>query len=270
MIGGRYVRVMDFSSLVDGQTRWIAAGVGVVLLALFLIWRLQKAPRPMHHASGRVLDAVDTVAGWPPEVTRVLAHRHRRAYDVLRRAMPEHVILAQVPVSRFIHVPARLSYAEWLRRIGHVCVDLLVCDRSSHVIAVVEVREAGHRPSDRAKKREKRLERVLRAAGVPLQVWDEAWLPEPATVRRTLLTDREEAETDDLGLATIPMGLVPEALEVSELDDAALHGFEPPRTTLFDDAHASDAMPLDSVSPSLPEVPPPPYPVPPGRPAMSR
>lgn len=263
---------MDFSSLVeDGQTRWIIAGGVLVLLALFLIWRLQKAPRPMHHTSGRVLDAVDTVAGWPPEVTRVLAHRHRRAYEVLRRAMPEHVILAQVPISRFIHVPARLSYAEWLRRIGHVCVDLLVCDRSSHVIAVVEVRESGHRPSDRAKKREKRLERVLRAAGVPLQVWDDAWLPEPATVRRTLLTERDEVDPDDdPALATIPMGLVPEALEVSELDDAALPGFEPPRTTLFDDAHASDAMPLDTGAGAQPasDDTTTPYPVPPGRAAV--
>jgi hypothetical protein len=265
---------MDFSLLVDGQTRWIAVGGVLVVLALFLIWRLQKTSRPMHHTSGRVLDAVDTVTGWPPEVTRVLAHRQRRAYEVLRRAMPEHVILAQVPVSRFIHVPARLSYAEWLRRIGHVCVDLLVCDRSSHVIAVVEVRESGHRPSDRARKREKRLERVLSAAGVPLQVWDEAWMPEPATVRRTLLTDREETGTDDPGMATIPMGLVPEALEVHELDDAALSGFEPPRTTLFDDAHASDAMPLDSVSPQAAEsdwpTPAAPYRVSPARPVMGR
>lgn len=262
---------MDFSSLVDGQARWIAVGSVLVLLALFLIWRLQKAPQPLHHSSGRVLDAVDTVTGWPPEVTRVLAHRHRRAYEVLRRAMPEHVILAQVPVSRFIHVPARLSYAEWLRRVGHVCVDLLVCDRSSHVIAVVEVRESGHRPSDRARKREKRLERVLAAAGVPLQVWDEAWMPEPATVRRTLLTDREDTEPDDPGMATIPMGLVPEALEVNELDDAALPGFEPPRTTLFDDAHASDAMPLDNLSsPVESGRPAPAYAVPPARPAMGR
>lgn len=234
---------MDFSYLAEGQGRWVALGVLLAALALFLIWRLQKMPRPMHHRSGRVLDAVDTVIGWPPEVTRVLAHRHRRAYEVLSRALPEHVVLAQVPVARFLHVPARLSYAEWLRRIGHVCVDLLVCDRSSRVIAVVEVRESGHRASDRARKRERRVERVLRAAGVPLQVWDEAWMPDAATVRRTLLTDEEPSL--DTAAVTIPMGLVPEALEVSELGDAALSGFEPPRTTLFDEAHASGAMPLD-------------------------
>lgn len=255
---------MDVSSLVDGQGRWIVIGVLLVLLALFLIWRLQRTPRAPGAGAGRVLDAVDTVIGWPPEPTRLMAHRHRRAYEVLRRAMPEHVVLAQVPVSRFIHVPARLSYAEWLRRVGHVCVDLLVCDRSSHVIAVVEVRESGHRPSDRARKREGRLERVLKAAGVPLQVWDEAWMPDPATVRRTLLTDPDNAV--DAGLETVPMGLVPEALEVSELDDTALSGFEPPRTTLFDDVHASDAMPLDGPAGPRPER----YPTHSSRPAMGR
>lgn len=234
---------MDFSFLAEGQGRWVVLGVLLAALALFLIWRLQRVPRPMHHRSGRVLDAVDTVIGWPPEVTRVLAHRHRRAHEVLRRALPEHVILAQVPVARFLHVPARLSYAEWLRRIGHVCVDLLVCDRASRVIAVVEVRETGHRASERARKREKRLERVLRAAGVPLQVWDEAWMPDAATVRRTLLTDDEPSL--EPAPITIPMGLVPEALEVSELGDPTQSGFEPPRTTLFDEAHASGAIPLD-------------------------
>jgi len=234
---------MDFSFLAEGQGRWVGMGVVLAVLALYLIWRLQKTPRPIHHHSGRVLDAVDTVIGWPPEVTRVLAHRHRRAYEVLSRALPEHVVLAQVPVARFVHVPARLSYAEWLRRIGHVCVDLLVCDRSSRVVAVVEVRDSGHRASDRARKRERRLERVLRAAGVPLQVWDESWMPDAATVRRTLLTDEEPSL--DTGSITIPMGLVPEALEVSELGDVPLSGYEPPRTTLFDEAHASGSMPLD-------------------------
>jgi len=136
-----------------------------------------------------------------------------------------------------------------LRRIGHVCVDLLVCDRSSHVVAVVEVRETGHRPSDRARKREGRLERVLKAAGVPLQVWDEAWMPDAATVRRTLLTDQDAPL--DVGASTIPMGLVPEALEVSELEDSGLHGFEPPRTTWFDEVHATQAGPLEG---ALPEV----------------
>jgi hypothetical protein len=258
---------MDFSFLADGQARWIAIGAVLAAFLLALIWWLQKPPRRIHHNSGRVLDAVDTVIGWPPEVSRVLTHRHRRAYEVLHRALPEHVILAQVPVARFIRVPARLSYAEWLRRVGHVCVDLLVCDRSSHVVAVVEVRETGRRPSDRARKREGRLERVLLAAKVPLQVWDEAWMPDPATVRRTLLTEPDAPM--DVGASTIPMGLVPEALEISELDDSVLPGFDPPRTTWFDEVHATEAAPLDG-APEQGQTPPRAgFPMP-SPPAMSR
>src|SRR5687767_6569828 len=88
----------------------------------------------------RPAENLDTMAAWPPTATRVLTTVERQAYDVLRSALPAHMILAQVPLQRFIKVPTRNSYAEWLRRVGHLSADLLVCDRHSQVVAVVEVR----------------------------------------------------------------------------------------------------------------------------------
>lgn len=249
---------MNFSFAGEELTLW---WVGALLAALMLAWLVWLGSRRRQSAPGanRMLDSVDTVIGWPPEATRLLTHRHRRAYGVLRQAMSDHMIFAQVPLSRFVSVPTRLSYAEWLRRVGHMCVDLLVCDHASNVVAVIEVRETGHGMTDRARKRQRRLERVLRAAGLPLQVWDEAWLPDPVMVRKTLLPDSDEAP--DLDAATVPMEM-PEAPGFGGAGEFSTG--EPPRTTWFDEADATrpaslDHLPVRSPTPggfSLPHTDP--------------
>ncbi|MEO8296529.1 MAG: DUF2726 domain-containing protein [Burkholderiales bacterium] len=226
---------MDFSLLAEGQGRWLLAGLLVAALIVWALWRMQR-PTALK-VPGRSLDAVDTLTGWPPEATRLLTHRHRRAYELLRRSVPEYLVFAQVPVARFVGVPARLSYAEWMRRVGSVCVDLLVCDRASNVVAVVEVRETGRSMSERARKRHQRIERVLRAVGVTLQVWDEAWLPDPIAVRRTLVPELDDAV--ETASPTLPMDL------------GVRSGGEPPRSTWFDELNASGPARLDE-----PVVPP--------------
>jgi hypothetical protein len=233
---------MDLSFLTEGQGRWLLLGLVLAVPVVWALWRGQRPPRVT--GSVRNLDSTDTVIGWPPEPTRLLTHRQRRAMEVLRRAMPEYMVFAQVPLSRFIRVPTRASYAEWLRRIGHVCVDLLVCDRASSVVAVVEVRESGRSPTERARKRQQRLERVLRAAGVPYQVWDEAWLPDALAVRKTLVPDIDDLA--DRGASTLPMEI-----------PSPLFGHvagEPPRSTWFDEVHGSRPAPLEAQD-SLPAAP---------------
>jgi hypothetical protein len=42
-------------------------------------------------------------------------------------------------------VPTRHSYSDWLTRVGRLTVDLLVCDKSSRVVAVVDIRTGGNR-----------------------------------------------------------------------------------------------------------------------------
>ncbi|HIV70862.1 MAG TPA: DUF2726 domain-containing protein [Candidatus Aquabacterium excrementipullorum] len=132
-------------------------------------------------------EELDTVASWEPSATRLLAGPEREAYQTLRRALPEHMILAQVPLARFIKVPTRNSYAEWMRRVGGLCADIVVCDATSQVIAVVEVRNPIGRDKERAQRRQARMDRVLEAAGIPVHVWLEGALPGPAVARETVL-----------------------------------------------------------------------------------
>jgi hypothetical protein len=116
---------------------------------------------------------------------RVLSITERQAYDLLRRAMPGFLVMAQVPLARFIRVPSRRSYSEWLQRVGSLSADLLLCDAGSRVLAVIDVRNAaGNRTQPR---RHERMARVLRAARIPVYVWREGQLPtasEPAALSR--------------------------------------------------------------------------------------
>ena len=51
----------------------------------------------------------------------------RRAYDLLRKALPGYLVLAQVPLARFMRVPTRHSYAEWMQRVGSLSAPTCWC-----------------------------------------------------------------------------------------------------------------------------------------------
>ena len=132
-------------------------------------------------------DRLDTLIGWPPEPTRVLRKSERLAYSTLKLALPGYMILAQVPIARFIDVAKRNSYGEWMRRLGGQCIDFAICDVTSQVVAVVEIRSAPEQMSERLKTRLDRVERTLTAARIPLHVWREDALPTVETARAKIL-----------------------------------------------------------------------------------
>lgn len=132
-------------------------------------------------------EELDTVAAWEPTATKVLSGPEREAYHTLRAALPEHMILAQIPLARFLKVPTRNSYSEWMRRVGGLCADFVICDATSQVVAVVEVREPFGRDKERTQKRFARMDRVLEAAKIPVHVWLDNALPGPAVARETVL-----------------------------------------------------------------------------------
>lgn len=212
---------------------------------------------------------LDTVIAWEPVATRVLTGPEREAFNVLRKALPDHMVLAQVPVARFIKVPTRNSYSEWLRRVGSLCADLVVCDMSSQVVAVVEIRQPMSREKERAQKRHARMDRVLQGARIPVHVWLEGAMPGPAVAREAILgaavagsgrsgyQDVSLARRDAEAAAVVasmqtPYGAM-HGLDVDERGDQGWHDDddqdrkEPPPSTWFDDLD-SGAMPLDTAT----------------------
>jgi hypothetical protein len=154
------------------------------LILLMLAWatlRLRTRQRRSHQPAA---EALDTVADWPPQAVRVLTVSERQAYELLRRALPGYLVLAQVPLSRFVSVPRRHSYIDWVQRVGLLSADLLLCDAGSRVLLVIDVRLPGETP--RAQRRHRRMQRVLQAAGVHVLTWYEGELPSLVDVRAQL------------------------------------------------------------------------------------
>lgn len=247
-------------------------GLGGVFLALKSRQK-HGAPKSSFRRSGSSkspADAGDTLAAWAPTATRVLTRPEREAYHVLRKALPEHMVLAQVPLARFLRVPTRNSYSEWLRRVGSICADLVVCDDSSQVIAVVELRQPVKQEKPRTVRRHARMDRVLAAAGIPVYVWLEGALPGAAVAREAVLGAALAMPKRPVGTNSQTRRSAEAAAVVASMQSAgAMHGMsvneddvdfnpddfadeeaerkEPPPSTWFDDLESSP-VPLEETS----------------------
>jgi hypothetical protein len=241
----------------------ILISVLALLCALPLVWWLARKPsaRPETPA-----ERLDTLAGWPPEPTRILRSSERLAFSTLKLALPGYLILAQVPLARFLTVPKRNSYAEWMRRLGNQCVDFVVCDVTSQVIAVVEVRPPIDLLEEKVRVRLDRVARALKAARIPLHVWNEEKLPTIEAAREKLLPNVPAvppsmvkkrapvvAATAEVGaMAVVEEAVVEEGPRVDPFADTdrdwtqgeVIEVREPSTTSWFDE--------LDSVTAELP------------------
>jgi Protein of unknown function (DUF2726) len=230
--------------------------IGVLLLGAIVVLLLQRNRKvavvdPDGGGKRSRGDDIDTVIAWPPEATRLLTAGERGAHEVLLKALPECIMFAQVPLARFIKVPRRHSYAEWLTRVGHLCADLVICDRSTLVIGVVLLTSA--RSSERAERRRSRMTRVLKAGGVKVFLWREESLPSPEFARDQItqrIGDVEEAgaRRPEIIEPKVPTRPTPGSIPVPEVlnipfDDEPRR--EPPPSTWFDDLD-SGRVPLES------------------------
>jgi hypothetical protein len=188
---------------------------------------------------------LDTVQAWPPEAARVLTIAERRAYDLLRTALPGFLVLAQVPLGRFLRVPTNHSHAEWMKRVGGLSADLLVCSSGSKVLSVIDIRPSAQ--TERSRRRHEGMARVLKAAGISVLVWSEDQLPTASEVRTLLGTELARLSTSSSAAQQIkagasrPMPLIPIA-EMEELlaqgDQAMMDmdmATEPVASGFFDD-----------------------------------
>jgi hypothetical protein len=158
--------------------------------------------------------------------------------------MPGFLIMAQVPLARFIRVPTRNSYNEWLQRVGSLSADLLLCDAGSRVLAVIDVRAA--QETERSRKRHARMARVLSAAHIPVYVWREGELPSASSVRTMLATLLGPVAEGIKPTISRPMPLIPlpDIAEVlSEGDRAAMEAEanEPVPSAFFEELEAGPA-----------------------------
>jgi hypothetical protein len=229
----------------------LVLGAATLFVAGWLRMRQRAAP-PVREAAGADGERLDTLMGWPPQATKVLSGQERVAYAALQRALPECIVLAQVPMARFLNVPKRNSYADWLRRIGYQCVDFAVCDKAAQVIAVVELqKDAQQPPTARARKRLARMTRSLEAARIPLLNWRADTLPSPSGIRDAIMPRATATPFAHPGAAAQPIDGPPLHGGFNPFDDPhrdstqdeVIEVLEPPPSTWFDELDSAP-MPL--------------------------
>jgi len=221
----------------------VLAAIVVVGLMTFMLRR--RGPSGERAKDGGRLD---TVVAWPPAATRILTTAERQAYGTLERALPGYMILAQVPLARFLKVPTRYSYAEWLRRMGTQCADLVVCDMASEVLAVINVQPPAGSESERARKRLNRMARVLKAAGIPMHVWTDNALPSVEAAREMVMPKAPAAAAAPAAPSPVadtrvrPSRPTPfDDADRDSMQDERIEMREPPPSTWFDEFNSGPA-----------------------------
>ena len=222
---------------------------GALTAAVLTLSLLMLARRRRAHSlqGGEGADGLDTIAAWPPQAVRVMTLAERQAYDVLRRALPRCIVLAQVPLARFISVPTLNSYAAWLTRAGRLSADLLVVDNASRPITAVQIRDGDE--TDRSVKRRQRLVDVLQAAGISVHVWDGDRLPSPEEVLRLFHADQSLAEEAADPRGPIPVAQVEELLALGDDRD---YGHDPVASTFFDEFDPTPPASRPAFAPTAP------------------
>lgn len=149
--------------------------IGVVVLlaigvaALLLVLKSKLEPRGGN-------------APWPFYARKPLSVPEQVMYFRLFKTLPEHIVLAQVALSRLLGVKAGNDFRAWQNRIDRMSADFVVCAKDSTVLAVVELDDAshdkGHRRAADAKK-----DKALAAAGIRVVRWEVKSLPDEASIR---------------------------------------------------------------------------------------
>ena len=171
---------------------WIAALFAVALavpMALFFVLRVP----PQHRVD-------DLPAQWPLQPRPVFNPAERRLYQLLREALPNHVVLAKLPLVRVCQPsnvePEQVRY--WFRLLGAIHINFALCDPLGRVLAAVDLVPSRGAPTARAQRIKSA---VLQACGVRYMTCAAESLPTLAQIRALMPPQPAELGKDS-GLAS--------------------------------------------------------------------
>jgi very-short-patch-repair endonuclease len=136
----------------------------------------------------------DDEPAWPFYARPVLSVPEQVLYHRLVSALPDHIVLAQVQLSRVLGVKKGFNIQAWNNRINRLSLDFLICEKDARVVAAIELDDCTHARSDR-QEADARKVKALTAAGVPLLRWQATALPDVATIRQAILNSTGHVST---------------------------------------------------------------------------
>jgi very-short-patch-repair endonuclease len=125
---------------------------------------------------------------WPFYAKKPLSQPEQILYFRLVQALPAHIILAQVQLSRLLGVKKGNNYQAWFNRINRMSADFVVCNKDSSIVAVIELDDATHQRKGRQAADAKK-DRALASAGIRVLRWQARSLPDIAAIRSTFMPD---------------------------------------------------------------------------------
>ena len=142
--------------------------IGVLAVVVFVLWL--AAREKGGGGDGK----------WPFHARKVLSEAEQILYWRLLEALPDHIVLAQVALSRLLEVNRGFDSRAWHNRISQKSVDFVVCGRDSAILAVIELDDASHGRAHR-KKADADKDQALASAGVRVLRWQA--VPDEAAIR---------------------------------------------------------------------------------------
>lgn len=133
---------------------------------------------------------------WPFSLRRPLTEPEQVLYFRLCHALPDHIVLAQVGMSRFLAVRRGHNARAWYNRLNRLSVDFLICTKDASVVAAIELDDASRQNPDRAHADAKKG-LALTAAGVRLVRWNVGALPDEAAIRRAIAPPPSRRRNDE-------------------------------------------------------------------------
>jgi Protein of unknown function (DUF2726) len=131
----------------------VAAAIGLLALALAAA---KKRPQ-----------SSTAEPAWPYRACSPLSDRELLMHRRLVQALPDHVELAQVALSRVIEVIGPDAAKAWWNRISQKSLDFVICDGAGRVLVIVELDDTTHQRAAR-QRADAVKDAALAAAGVRL------------------------------------------------------------------------------------------------------
>lgn len=107
-------------------------------------------------------------------------------YWRLVEALPGHVVLAQVQLSRVLGVAEGASVQPWNNRINRMSYDFVVCTKDVQPICAIELDDASHNRKSR-READAKKDRATAAAGLRLVRWQVNQMPDVSAIPREVL-----------------------------------------------------------------------------------
>lgn len=152
------------------------AVLAVVILVVFAVLVAMKKGKPVEGAEV-----------WPFYQRKPLSVPEQILYFRLVKALPDHIVLGQVQLSRLLGVKKGNNAQAWLNRINRMSADFVVCNKDSSIVAVIELDDATHN-GEKRQQADAKKDKALAAANITIHRWQAKAIPDEAQIKATFLS----------------------------------------------------------------------------------